>query len=206
MSLTLILTRHAKSSWDDPRLDDFDRPLNGRGRSSARAIGAWLAERKLVPGEVIVSGARRTVETWEQMSPEMPERADMRSEPLLYHANATAMLGVLRSASAPIVTLASLRGQIALVPQETILFSDTIEANIAFARPDATREEILEAARAAHVAEFAERLVAEPPGHPRFYDYPTCATTVMQLPAMKWADATWQSAQVVDFVIPRELA
>lgn len=167
MSLTLILTRHAKSSWDDPRLDDFDRPLNGRGRSSARAIGAWLAERKLVPGEVIVSGARRTVETWEQMSPEMPERADMRSEPLLYHANATAMLGVLCSASAPIVLM------IAHNPG---------------------------------IAEFAERLVAEPPGHPRFYDYPTCATTVMQLPAMKWADATWQSAQVVDFVIPRELA
>ncbi|MEY8838757.1 histidine phosphatase family protein, partial [Cribrihabitans sp. XS_ASV171] len=35
MSLTLILTRHAKSDWDDPGLPDFDRPLNKRGRKSA---------------------------------------------------------------------------------------------------------------------------------------------------------------------------
>ncbi|MGR3409824.1 MAG: SixA phosphatase family protein, partial [Paracoccus sp. (in: a-proteobacteria)] len=32
----LILTRHAKSAWDDPTLDDHDRPLNDRGRRSAR--------------------------------------------------------------------------------------------------------------------------------------------------------------------------
>jgi ABC-type multidrug transport system fused ATPase/permease subunit len=56
------------------------------------------------------------------------------------------------------VTLASLRSQIALVPQETILFNDTIEANIAFARPDAGREDVLAAARSARVDEFAERL------------------------------------------------
>jgi subfamily B ATP-binding cassette protein MsbA len=56
------------------------------------------------------------------------------------------------------VTLASLRGQIALVPQETTLFSDSIAANIAFARPDATSDQVRAAARAAHVVEFAETL------------------------------------------------
>jgi ABC-type multidrug transport system fused ATPase/permease subunit len=55
-------------------------------------------------------------------------------------------------------TLRSVRSQIALVPQETILMNDTIRANIAFARPDAADEEILVAARVAHVDEFVERL------------------------------------------------
>jgi len=56
------------------------------------------------------------------------------------------------------VTLDSLRSQIALVPQETVLMNDTVRANIAFARPDATEEQILSAAKAARVTEFADRL------------------------------------------------
>ena len=56
------------------------------------------------------------------------------------------------------VTLASLRGQIGIVTQETVLFDDTIAANIAYGRPDATRLEIEQAARAAHADEFIVRL------------------------------------------------
>ena len=101
MSLTLILMRHAKSAWDDPTLDDFDRPLNGRGRKSAPAIGQWLAARGHLPDEVIVSGARRTVETWSRMAAVLPATATMRSEPALFHANPETMLGVLKSAASP---------------------------------------------------------------------------------------------------------
>ena len=100
MSLTLILMRHAKSAWDDPLLDDFDRPLKGRGRKSAPAIARWLNERGHVPDEVIVSGARRTVETWTRMAGELPSAATMRSEPALYHAGAETMLRVLQGATA----------------------------------------------------------------------------------------------------------
>ena len=56
------------------------------------------------------------------------------------------------------VTLASLRGQIGIVTQETVLFDDTIAANIAYGRPDASRAEIEQAARAAHADEFIVRL------------------------------------------------
>ncbi|MBI3048789.1 MAG: ATP-binding cassette domain-containing protein [Acidobacteria bacterium] len=56
------------------------------------------------------------------------------------------------------VTLASLRGQIGIVTQETVLFDDTIAANIAYGRPEATRQEIEAAARAAHAHEFIVRL------------------------------------------------
>jgi len=52
------------------------------------------------------------------------------------------------------VTLASLRAQIGIVTQETVLFDDTIAANIAFGRPAATRLDIEDAARAAHAHEF----------------------------------------------------
>ncbi|WP_324781052.1 ABCB family ABC transporter ATP-binding protein/permease [Thiobacillus sedimenti] len=56
------------------------------------------------------------------------------------------------------VTQDSLRAAIGVVPQDTVLFNDSIYYNIAYGRPDATREEIIEAARAAHILRFIESL------------------------------------------------
>lgn len=56
------------------------------------------------------------------------------------------------------VTLRSLRKQIGIVPQETFLFSDTVRNNIAFGRPDAPLEEVVEAAKAAQAHEFISKL------------------------------------------------
>jgi len=72
MPKTLILTRHAKSSWDTPGMDDHDRPLNKRGRRSAEVIGDWLRTHGLVPDEVLCSSARRTRETYERMGFDTP--------------------------------------------------------------------------------------------------------------------------------------
>lgn len=55
-------------------------------------------------------------------------------------------------------TLHSLRGQIAIVTQQTILFNDTVKNNIAYGRPEATEQEIRDAARAAYALDFIERL------------------------------------------------
>ncbi len=52
------------------------------------------------------------------------------------------------------VTQASLRAAIGIVPQDTVLFNDTVFYNIAYGRPDASREEVVEAARAAHIHDF----------------------------------------------------
>ncbi len=60
------------------------------------------------------------------------------------------------------VTLESLRRQIGIVLQDTFLFSTTIHENIAYGRPDASREEVIEAAKAAHAHEF---IVALPEGY-----------------------------------------
>jgi ATP-binding cassette subfamily B protein len=53
---------------------------------------------------------------------------------------------------------ASLRGAIGIVPQDTVLFNDTIFYNIQYGRPTAPREEVIAAAQAAHIHDFIERL------------------------------------------------
>lgn len=105
MALTLILMRHAKSSWADPEQDDFHRPLNGRGRASAPAIAKWLVQQGHLPDVVLVSGARRTVETWERMAPKMPETAEMKSTPALYLADPSVSLSVLKNQTAPTIMM-----------------------------------------------------------------------------------------------------
>ena len=65
----LLLLRHAKSSWDDPSLPDFDRPLAPRGRAAARAMRVAIQGLGLVPDQVLVSTARRTMETLEALEP-----------------------------------------------------------------------------------------------------------------------------------------
>jgi ATP-binding cassette subfamily B protein len=52
----------------------------------------------------------------------------------------------------------SLRAAIGIVPQDTVLFNDTIEYNIAYGRPGASRDEVIAAARSAHIHDFVERL------------------------------------------------
>ncbi len=65
----LYLLRHAKSSWDDPALGDFDRPLNARGRKAAQAMARHLQERGIRPALVLCSAARRTRETYDALLP-----------------------------------------------------------------------------------------------------------------------------------------
>ncbi|MEO0695215.1 MAG: histidine phosphatase family protein [Pseudomonadota bacterium] len=60
---TLLLLRHAKSSWEDDLQADFDRPLNDRGYLAAPRMGAYLRLAKLAPDLILCSTARRTRET-----------------------------------------------------------------------------------------------------------------------------------------------
>jgi phosphohistidine phosphatase len=55
------------------------------------------------------------------------------------------------------------------------------------------------------VAFFAEDAVDKAPDHPRFMDYPTCATLVCDFPTNDWAEAVSHSGQVVVFVVPKDL-
>jgi phosphohistidine phosphatase len=56
---TLLLLRHAKSSWDDETLPDHERPLNGRGKRAAPLMGKLILKLKLVPEQILSSTAVR---------------------------------------------------------------------------------------------------------------------------------------------------
>lgn len=60
---TLLLLRHAKSSWDNDSLADFDRPLNDRGRNDAPRMGKLLAQLDLIPDLIVSSSAKRAAAT-----------------------------------------------------------------------------------------------------------------------------------------------
>ena len=60
---TLHLLRHAKSSWNNAGLNDHDRPLNKRGRQSAKTIAAYFQQAKITPDLVICSTAVRARQT-----------------------------------------------------------------------------------------------------------------------------------------------
>ena len=60
---TLLLLRHAKSSWKEASLRDFDRPLNKRGLKAAPMVGEMMRKRKVRPELVLSSPAERAKET-----------------------------------------------------------------------------------------------------------------------------------------------
>ncbi len=93
----LILMRHAKSSWADPGQADVDRPLNGRGRRDAAAVGRWLAEQDIVPDAALVSISTRTRETWAGLGPAFAA-VPMTPVEALYHAGPKPLLATLRAA------------------------------------------------------------------------------------------------------------
>lgn len=64
----LLLMRHAKSDWNEGSTNDFERPLNYRGRKDATKMARFLVQEQLVPEIVLVSPARRTTETWERIN------------------------------------------------------------------------------------------------------------------------------------------
>lgn len=96
----LLLLRHAKSSWDDPDLADFDRPLGPRGLKTAPVIGRELARRGWLPDLALVSPALRTRDTWRLVAAELPTHVPVEFAEELYEAAAGAILARLRQAKA----------------------------------------------------------------------------------------------------------
>jgi phosphohistidine phosphatase len=91
----LLLLRHAKSSWDDPGLSDHSRPLNQRGRAAAAAMRAAMRGLALSPDVVLVSSARRTLQTLEALEPWEETPPIIEPMDALYLATAPQLLKVL---------------------------------------------------------------------------------------------------------------
>jgi phosphohistidine phosphatase len=93
----LLLMRHAKSSWDDPKLADHARPLNARGRAAAASMGGEMRRLGLAPDVVLVSSARRTLQTLEALKP-WDDTPLVEPMDRLYLASGEQLLGVLHGA------------------------------------------------------------------------------------------------------------
>lgn len=102
---TLLILRHAKSSWNDHDLDDHDRPLSARGRRAAPVMGRWLAGQGLRPDRVLCSDAVRTRQTWSRVAPELDGQPEVVVDSELYLAGARTLLERIRATPDPVGTL-----------------------------------------------------------------------------------------------------
>lgn len=94
--VTLSLFRHAKSSWDNPALADFERPLAVRGEKAASRMGRYMADEGLEPELVLCSSAVRARQTLELAAAGWRGTPEIRYEDGLYHAGSADMLEILR--------------------------------------------------------------------------------------------------------------
>ena len=88
----LFVLRHAKSSWDEPGLDDHERPLAPRGHRAVKLLGDHLRDHGVEPEQVLCSSARRTRETLAGVNP----TGERLVEPELYSASCDAVIARLR--------------------------------------------------------------------------------------------------------------
>jgi phosphohistidine phosphatase len=84
----LFLLRHAKSSWADGFVEDFDRALNKRGRKSAASFSKWLKTRDFEPDFVLCSAAARTRQTLDLIQEGFKTHPEVSIERRLYLAEA----------------------------------------------------------------------------------------------------------------------
>lgn len=94
---TLLVLRHAKSSWNDPALDDHERPLNKRGRRDAPRMGELVREYGLIPDVIISSDAVRARLTAEAVVEAARYAGEILVDHHLYMASPADILSLLRT-------------------------------------------------------------------------------------------------------------
>ncbi len=105
MERRLLLLRHLKSSWDDPTLDDFDRPLSKRGMNAAAVVREQIRRTSLVPDLVVCSPAKRTVSTLERVLLPLFPSILVRFERRIYESSVADFVDVLSNMSSDVANL-----------------------------------------------------------------------------------------------------
>jgi phosphohistidine phosphatase len=95
---TLYLLRHAKSSWNDSNLQDFDRPLNVRGRETAPLVGRFIRKKNLRVDLILSSPAARARQTAALVKESAGLSAELRYDERVYEADAARLLEVVAQA------------------------------------------------------------------------------------------------------------
>lgn len=96
---SVLILRHAKSSWKHPDIDDHDRPLNKRGKHDAPIMGELLKNKHLVPDLIISSTANRAHSTAKDVAKSSGYKGKIRLEHSLYAAEPAAYINVLHHLS-----------------------------------------------------------------------------------------------------------
>jgi phosphohistidine phosphatase len=92
---TLYLLRHAKSSWKDASLADFERPLKKRGREAAEAMGRFLASKKVNLSILISSPSIRTRQTTEIVQREAKLGVEPQFDQRIYEASLSTLVQIV---------------------------------------------------------------------------------------------------------------
>lgn len=94
---TVLILRHAKSSWSNPGLADIDRPLNKRGKRDAPRMGAWLDAQELIPDLILSSPARRARKTAQAVSEYSSYDGEIETVPDFYPGDPYTFIDTLMS-------------------------------------------------------------------------------------------------------------
>ena len=96
MSCNLVIVRHAKSSWDDAQLSDFDRPLNKRGMKNASEMGTRLANKDIGITLIYSSPALRAITTAELIAKEIGyKNQNIICKPEIYEAGLNTLFSLV---------------------------------------------------------------------------------------------------------------
>ncbi|WP_448204193.1 SixA phosphatase family protein [Azospirillum sp. sgz302134] len=175
---TLFLLRHGKSSWDDPALDDHDRPLAPRGEKAARLVGRYLKDHKAHVDLVLCSTAVRASDTARRVlaamdAPDIPApEIPVEFEHGLYLCGAHVLLERLRDAPDSASSLM-------LVAHNPDLHD--LARQLTGSGEDRHRKALEE-------------------------KFPTAACAVLLFETAHWRDLELGAGRLTDFVLPRKLA
>jgi phosphohistidine phosphatase len=165
---TLLLLRHAKSSWADPSLPDIERPLAPRGEKAARAIARYLLEKRVRPELVLCSTSQRTRQTLQAIEPSLGRNVPVEYVQELYGASAEELLARIKTVPSEVDTL--------------LLIGHN---------PGMQDLALRLAGRGARLERLREK-------------FPTAALATLAT-ADGWAELKAGNAELVDYVVPREL-
>ncbi|MCV6545987.1 MAG: histidine phosphatase family protein [Cohaesibacter sp.] len=169
--LRLYLLRHAKSSWTNPALADYDRPLNKRGRKDLPNIAHYMQQQNYQPQRILCSGAMRTRQTLAGILPALTTDCSIQLLSGLYEGYAPDYLLVLR---------------------------DHAQNN----------QSVMIVGHNTGMQEIALRLIGA--GDRALLNdmeikFPTGSLAVLDFDVPSWNDVTAQTANLSDFVKPRDL-
>lgn len=173
---TLLLLRHAKSSWQAPELPDVDRPLAPRGRQAAPLIARLIAKRRWRPDLVLCSPALRVQETWRLMAPVLGEKIVCKTLRTIYPGAPSRLLATLRHADDQAATVMMIGHNPGL---------GTFASSLCGASSGGGSKKALERMRT---------------------KFPTTALAVIGFDVERWSDVAEGAGRLEAFVRPKDLA